>query len=127
MKKLSSIIFSFFYCCISGTVQASEADRLFYEAVRAEASGNFKEAIIAYKRIEENKHSANLHGNLANSLLEIEHTGQAILHYRKALLLDPDNREFKENLEYAKKIAGISSEIPKRVGISAQKRLISGH
>ena len=114
MKKLSSIIFSFFYCCISGTVQASEADRLFYEAVRAEASGNFKEAIIAYKRIEENKHSANLHGNLANSLLEIEHTGQAILHYRKALLLDPDNREFKENLEYAKKIAGISSEIPKK-------------
>ena len=87
----------------------NEADRLFYEAVRVEDNGSLEDAIASYEEATAHAHSANLHGNLANLYFKMANHGKAILHYRKALLLDPDNQELKANLAHVRGVAGIPS------------------
>jgi len=87
----------------------NEADRLFYEAVRAEANGELRNAVDLYLEASTFGHSANLHGNLANLYFKLEKYGHSVLHYRKALLLRPDDREFATNLSFTQEIAGIQN------------------
>ena len=117
MKNLLQIVFilplPFLYAGIE--------ERKFYEAVRAEASGDLDSAIKHYKSIANSHHSANLHANLANLYFKTKKYGKSILHYRKALLIEPANREFKENLKFTLEIAGV----PKQY-ISSEKFLSFG-
>jgi len=95
-----SIIFSF----ISLTFGKDE-DRLFYDAVRAEASGDLDQAITYYLQASKLSHSSNLHGNLANIYFKKEQFGHSILHFRKALLLKPNNNQLSANLDFAHEMA----------------------
>ena len=97
--------------CASFTVVASgkEPDRLFYDGVRAEGGGDLKTAISCYEEALAISHSANLHANLANLQFKMGNHGKAVLHFRKALLLDPKNSEIKGNLAFARKKAGLPS------------------
>ena len=45
--------------------------KLFYDAVRAEASGDLVKAVEIYCEIAETEHSANLHANLGKPLFQI--------------------------------------------------------
>ncbi|MFP6901895.1 MAG: hypothetical protein VCA36_13190 [Opitutales bacterium] len=85
----------------------NEADRLFYEAVRVEAKGELYAAIALYEKANTIAHSANLHGNLANLHFKTDHYGKAVLNYRKALLLAPENLEFKANLRRVMEVADL--------------------
>ena len=87
----------------------NDGHRLFYEAVRAEANGELRNAVDLYLEASAFGHSANLHGNLANLYFKLEKYGHSILHYRKALLLRPDDREFAANLAFAQEIAGVAN------------------
>jgi tetratricopeptide (TPR) repeat protein len=102
---------SFFLFCsvslLSGFLFGENPDRLFYDAVRAEANGELRNAVQFYQEAATHSHSANLHGNLANLYFKLEQYGRSILHYRKALLLRPDDRELKTNLAFAIEISGI--------------------
>ena len=82
-------------------------EQLFYDAVRLESSGNIAEAIQKYEKALSEASSANLHGNLANLYYLNDKYGKSILHYRKALLLEPDNRDFQTNLDYVCKVAKV--------------------
>ena len=82
-------------------------EQLFYDAVRLESSGNLAEAIQKYEKALSEASSANLHGNLANLYYLNDKYGKSILHYRKALLLEPDNRDFQTNLDYVCKVAKV--------------------
>ena len=84
--------------------------RGFYDAVRAEASGDLKLAISLYEQLSQNQHSANLHSNLANLYFKVEDYGRAVLHFRKSLLIDPDNREATSNLAFALEMSGVSND-----------------
>ncbi len=97
--------------CASFTVVTSgkEADRLFYGGVRAEGEGDLKTAISCYEEALDISHSANLHANLANLQFKMGNHGKAVLHFRKALLLDPQNSEIKGNLDFAREKAGLPS------------------
>ncbi|MFP6855176.1 MAG: tetratricopeptide repeat protein, partial [Opitutales bacterium] len=86
---------------------ANEADRLFYEAVRMEDKGQIEDAVAAYEKASSHGHSASLHGNLANLYFRTKNYGKAILHYRKALLLDPNNKDIQANLAQVRTIAGL--------------------
>lgn len=100
----------FFFCSLSllsGFLFGENPDRLFYDAVRAEANGELRNAVQFYEEATTHSHSANLHGNLANLYFKLEQYGKSILHYRKALLLRPDDRELKTNLAFAIEISGI--------------------
>ena len=90
----------------------NEANRLFYDGVRAEAGGDLDTAIVFYEKAAVLAHSANLHGNLANLQFKMGNHGKAVLHFRKALLLDPRNSELRANLAFAREKAGLPSSIP---------------
>lgn len=94
------LIFSLHYSILLGN-----GDRLFYDAVRAEASGDLDQAINFYLQASKLSHSSNLHGNLANLYFKKEQFGHAILHFRKALLLHPGNKELSANLAFAHEMA----------------------
>ena len=102
------IIFLYFYLFIfAQQLIWGQEDRLFYDAVRAEASGDLDLAIRLYLEASKLSHSTNLHGNLANLYFKKEQFGHAILHFRKALLLQPKNSELSANLEFAYEMAKI--------------------
>ena len=91
------------------SVEASN-EKLFYDAVRAEASGDLIKAVEIYCEIAKTDHSANLHANLANLYFKLENYARVILHLRKAIWLDPENREYADNLAYALELASISNQ-----------------
>ncbi|SVD77512.1 uncharacterized protein METZ01_LOCUS430366, partial [marine metagenome] len=88
-----------------------ESKHLFHVALQAEAKGNFDEAISFYEEAAAQAHTANLHGNLANLHFKVGNHGKAILHYRKALLLSPNNRELKANLARVREIGEIPATV----------------
>ena len=98
---------SFLLLGIQREVCSKVEDRIFYDAVRAEASGDLENAIILYEKVATEAHSPNLHGNLANLYFKLGKYGQAIVNYRQALILDPSNRELKENLSFALEVANV--------------------
>ena len=98
---------SFLLLGIQQEVYSKVEDRIFYEAVRTEASGDLENAIILYEKVATEAHSPNLHGNLANLYFRLGKYGQAVLNYRQALILDPSNREIKENLSFALEVANV--------------------
>jgi len=53
--------------------------------------------------IESGLRSAGLEYNLGNTYLRLGQLGRAIVHYRRALLLDPSNDKIRANLEYARR------------------------
>jgi tetratricopeptide (TPR) repeat protein len=85
-------------------------DKLFYDAVRAEASGDLDKAIEIYSLITEQGNSASLHANLANLYFKTEDYGRSVLHFRKAILIDPHNRDYAANLSLVYEMAGSSPE-----------------
>ena len=85
-------------------------NKLFYDAVRAEATGDLPLAVSLYEETATIRKSPNLYGNLANLYCKTEKYGKAVLNYRRALLLDPANRIIKSNLDYALKIANLDSK-----------------
>ena len=93
-------------------LHAKDGNRFFYEAVQAEAAGNLDAAIASYQKATQIAHSANLHGNLANLHFKTGSLGFAILHYRKALHLNPDNPELKANLAHVREKAGLAPANP---------------
>ena len=100
------------------TILANSKEQLFYDAVRLEATGNIDLAIENYEKITNQASSANLHGNLANLYFKKSDYSRSILHYRKALLLDANNREFISNLAYVCSIANVqNTEHPRHLMI----------
>jgi tetratricopeptide (TPR) repeat protein len=53
--------------------------------------------------LESGLRNAALEYNLANTYLRLGQLGRAIVHYRRALLLDPSNDKVRANLEYARR------------------------
>ena len=91
------------------SLTAESENRLFYDGVRAEATGDLDSAINSYEDSAKIAHSANLHGNLANLYFKKEWLGKSVLNYRKALVLEPDNRDLYENLSFAMETARVES------------------
>ena len=105
----SSIKFLIFFLTCIRFLYGSEQDRLFYDAVRAEASGDTDLAIKFYLQASQIAHTANLHGNLANLYFEEGKFGHSILHFRKAILLNSENSELSTNLAFAYEKAGVQN------------------
>ena len=82
-------------------------EQMFYDAVRAEASGDLQQALNIYSNISSDMHSAPLHANLANLYYKVSDYPLSVLHFRKALLLNPQNREYTSSLSLALDKCGI--------------------
>ncbi len=80
--------------------------------------GNYQEAIDAYETVfRTQKHSPELYFNLANCYYKLNKVAPSIYNYEKALVLNPDFEEAKNNLEIAKKLQIDDIKIVPKVGI----------
>lgn len=84
-------------------------------SVFADPSGSFDRAVAAYRAgeyqtaanlwnelIAEGYEDARIYFNLGNTCYRMNRFGPAILHYERALRLDPKNARARENLEYVR-------------------------
>ncbi len=109
MKKLLFIFLSHFIFAQSGF----ENGNALYK------QGNYEEAIAAYETVfRSKKHSSELYFNLGNCYYKLNKVAPSIFNYEKAILLNTDNQQAKNNLELAQKMRiDDFQEIPK-VGIN---------
>lgn len=82
-------------------VQAQNTE-LFQQGNAAYAEGDYEAAVEAYEQILESEQTAaEVHYNLANAHYKLNHIGPSIYHYEKALQLDPDDSDIRNNLQFA--------------------------
>lgn len=78
--------------------------------------GDFKGAVKGYENIltRHKLESAELYFNLGNAYYKLNQVAPAIYNYEKALLLNPDDKEIRNNLKFAQKLQiDDVKEIPK--------------
>ena len=79
-----------------------QGQELFDEAATAYNEGRYEEAAALYEKIiDGGEHSAAVYFNLGNTYYKLNRVAPSIYYYEKALLLDPDDPEIKENLGFA--------------------------
>lgn len=89
---------------ISATCPAQN-DVLFNEATKAYNEGDYELAIENYQHIlESGSHSASLYFNMGNAYYKLNEIAPSIYYYEKALLLDPNDTEIRNNLNYAQQM-----------------------
>lgn len=84
---------------------AATPHTLFHQASEAYEAGHYAEASDLYQQLIPDHQSAALHYNLANTLYRLSQYGPAILHYEKALALQPANPDIRANLKLAREAA----------------------
>ncbi|MBT8282064.1 MAG: tetratricopeptide repeat protein [Muriicola sp.] len=83
----------------------AQNDILFEEAAKAYNEGDYEQAIDNYMHVlESGLHSANIYFNLGNAHYKLNEIGPSIYYYEKALLLDPNDNEIRNNLAYAQQM-----------------------
>lgn len=96
------ILFFIFFC--SATLLANDSTDLqvFKSANLLYEEGDYKEATERYQRLLDKGYiSDDLHYNLANSYFKTEDIAPAILHYERALKINPRNEDAINNLRIA--------------------------
>lgn len=98
---MKQIIYSIFF--IFSSVCFAQNTSLFEQGNALYNEGDYEQAILKYKAILENgEHSAALYFNLANAHYKLSHIAPSIYYYEKALQLDPNDKEIKNNAAFAK-------------------------
>ena len=86
-----------------GPACASIHGDLFDEGNTAYEDGRFEEAVTSYEKIlQYGLHDPRVHYNLGNAYFKMRRLGSAILHYERALRLDPSDGDVRENLIFAR-------------------------
>ncbi len=112
MKTLKIIIAFFLPILVFGQASFDKANELYKQ-------DKFEEAIQSYEQIlESGQHSVELYFNLGNAYYKLNKIAPAIYNYEKALLLQPNNSDVKNNLKFAQNMMiDEIKEVPK-VGFS---------
>ncbi len=93
--------------------RANESRELFVQGNLAYSQGKYIQAINLYEQIRANEgQSSFLLHNLANSYAQAGKPGQAILNYKRALLLSPGDSDIQGNLELVRQNQGLFQEEP---------------
>jgi len=80
----------------------AQNESLFDAANNAYNKGDYDAAISNYQKIlDQGETSSELYYNLANSHYKLSHIAPSIFYYEKALQLDPNDKDIKNNLEFA--------------------------
>jgi tetratricopeptide (TPR) repeat protein len=97
--------------CVSFTsALAGQGYDQFALGNEAYAEGKYDEALSYYKGVlKQEGYSAALLYNMANAYYQKKDVGQAILHYERALYLDPGNTDIQANLGLARRNSGLVS------------------
>lgn len=114
---MRSILFILFF--LIGISAVAQNDKLFENANAAYNEGEYTTAIQIYEQILDKKlHSAELYFNLGNAHYKLNQIAPSIYYYEKALLLEPNNVDIKNNLAYANNMTLDAIEVLPEVGLS---------
>lgn len=97
---------------ISHSLAGEFPDAQFNQANIAYQDGDYELAVVLYTDILREQATANLHYNLGNAYFGLGKYGPSILHYKKALILDPGNPEFRANLNFVIEKAAVNYPEP---------------
>lgn len=87
------------------------ATSLSDQAAAAYQQEHYQEALALYQKMEkEEGTSSELFYNMANTYYRMKDTGHAIVYYERALLLNPQNKDARFNLDLVREKAGISGQ-----------------
>lgn len=87
----------------SAKTNANQEQDLFMQANAAYDSGNYDQAAAVYMTLFNDKwESGELYYNLGNAYYRLDEIGKSILFYERALRLEPNNRQIKDNLKLAR-------------------------
>jgi len=101
-KKL---VVSLVFLCLGFLNFAQTPDSLFKAANTFYQKGDYKNALKSYKQIEQQQfESADLYYNLGNTYYKLNKVAPAIYYFEKALKLDPNNIDIKNNLTVAQRM-----------------------
>jgi tetratricopeptide (TPR) repeat protein len=108
-----------FITSYSFAIPTNNSKKLFEKANNLYKKGAYEDAITQYKLVNNQKEeSAALYYNLGNCYYKLQKVAPAIYYYEKALILEPNNKQIRTNLEYAQKLKiDEIQEVPK-VGFS---------
>ena len=116
MKKFLFLLAIF---CNLHLMAQQDNTALFNEANDLYNKGKYAEAIDKYRAIlDHNVHSAALYFNLANANYKLNNIAPSIYYYEKALRLDPDDKDIKNNLAYARNMTIDAIDSIPQVGLS---------
>jgi len=103
-----------FWLCLAPPVSATAPDATLNQAIdayaQAQAATGRDERLAGFRQaqrlfehaVAQGARSAALYTNLGNAALQAERLGPAILAYRRALILDPDQARAHQNLRHAR-------------------------
>ncbi len=104
---------------ICGTFGIAQNNQFFEKGNGLYNDGKYQEAIESYMAIlETDVHSSELYFNLGNAHYKLNHIAPSIYYFEKALLLNPDDSEIKNNLNFAKNMTLDAIDVIPEVGIS---------
>lgn len=107
MKKIIVLIF----LCLP--LVASEEGNIFVRANSLYEEGQYEKASILYESlIRDGIKDADVFYNLANAYYRQNIIGKAILNYERALMVNPNDEETKENLEFTRSLITDKIEKP---------------
>jgi len=98
----------------------SQNDGLFEEANKLYNEAQYHEALDKYNIIlTSGNHSAALYFNMGNAHYKLNNIAPSIYYYEKALLLDPNDKEIKNNIAFARNMTIDAIEKVPELGISS--------
>ena len=104
---------------IFGSNSFAQNMTLFEQGNALYNNGKYQEAIAKYESILDTEvHSAELYFNLGNAHYKLNHIAPSIYYYEKALLLNPNDEEIRNNLSFARNMTLDDIDVIPEVGIS---------
>ncbi len=101
----NKLVVCLIFLCLGFINFAQTPDSLFKTANAFYQKGNYKDALKNYEQIEKQQvESADLYYNLGNTYYKLNKVAPAIYYFEKALKLNPNNSDFKNNLTVAQRM-----------------------
>lgn len=101
------------------SLTSAQNETLFEQGNTLYNDGKYPEAIDKYQAIlDSGMHSSELYFNLGNAHYKLNHIAPSIYYYEKALQLDPNDKDIKNNMAYAKNMTIDAIDAVPEVGIS---------
>jgi len=114
IHRITQAWFTVLWLCCAVPVTAATPGETLDQAIdaytQAQAATRRDQRLAGFRRaqrlfqhaVAQGAHSADLYTNLGNAALQAERPGPAILAYRRALILDPDQTRARQNLHHAR-------------------------
>jgi tetratricopeptide (TPR) repeat protein len=104
---------------ITSVLGYAQNNQLFEQGNSLYNDGKYQEAIDKYSAVLETEvHSAELYYNLGNAHYKLNHIAPSIYYFEKALQLNPNDTEIKNNLNFAKNMTLDDIDVIPEVGLS---------